>query len=70
MNEAAIKLQITKRLEKLPIELQKQVLDFTEALVSSTPKGVKGKHLLKFSGTISEEDANSMIQTIGKNCKK
>lgn len=70
MNETAIKLQIAKRLEKLPIKLQKKVLDFTEALVSSTQKGVKGKHLLKFSGMITEADADNMIQAIEENCEK
>jgi hypothetical protein len=44
-------------------------LDFAESIVPSAQKGVKGKHLLKFSGTITEEDANSMIQAIEESCE-
>ena len=70
MNKTAIKIQVAKRLDKLPVELQKQVLDFTEDLVMSVAKGVHGKRLLKFSGAIAEKDADAMIQAIEESCEK
>lgn len=70
MNKTAIKIQVAKRLDKLPLELQKQVLDFTEELVMSVAKGVHGKQLLKFSGVITEKDADAMMQTIEESCEK
>ncbi|MBU2446971.1 MAG: hypothetical protein KJ666_15575 [Bacteroidetes bacterium] len=70
MNKTAIKIQVAKRLDKLPVELQKQVLDFTEDLVMSVAKGVHGKRLLKFSGAITEKDANAMLQAIEESCEK
>lgn len=54
-----IKEELEKQLEKLPTELQKQVLDFPHELVHARHQGVPGKQLLAFAGTIPEDVAMS-----------
>ena len=47
---SAITQQIINQLDQLPLELQRKVIDFMQALVISLPKGVPGKQLLRFAG--------------------
>lgn len=65
-----IKDEIVKQLDQLPFDLQKRVLDFAQALVISLPKGVSGKQLLRFSGTLTSEDAEAMSIAIETECEK
>jgi hypothetical protein len=58
-----------EQLDKLPIELQKRVLDFTHALFISAPRGTPGKNLLRFAGMIDEEDLNVMEKAIEEGCE-
>ena len=67
---ASIKQEIIEQLDKLPIELQKRVLDFTHALVISEPKGVPGSELLKFVGIITPEEADAMEKAIEEGCEQ
>ncbi len=53
--DALLKEEIINELEQLYSDKQAQVLDFVKAL-SSKIEGVKGKELLKFSGSIDKED--------------
>jgi len=66
----AITQQIVKQLDQLPFELQRRVLDFTRALVLSLPRGVPGKQLLRFAGTIGLDDIQAMSQAIEAGCEK
>ena len=70
MTHSSIKQEIVKQLDYLPPEMQRRVLDFTRALASSLPKGVPGKELLRFSGFLSSEDAQAMIQAIESGCEQ
>jgi hypothetical protein len=67
---ASIKQEIIKQLDKLPLELQRRVLDFAHALVMSTPRGMSGKDLLRFAGIIDEEDLKAMEKAIEEGCER
>lgn len=65
----AIKEQILKELDSLPYDFQRRVLDFTQALALSVPKGVPGKQLLHFAGSISKDDLQIMAAAIEAECE-
>jgi hypothetical protein len=67
---ASIKQEIIDQLDKLPIELQKRVLDFTHTLVRSIPRGTPGKDIIRFAGMIDEEDLNIMEKAIEEGCER
>jgi len=67
---SAVTQQIISQLDKLPLELQRRVLDFIQALILSLPKGVPGKQLLRFAGTIGPDDIQAMKQAIEAGCEK
>lgn len=63
----AIKHNLIAQLGKLPYDLQLRVLDFVKGL---EPKGVDGKSLLRFEGTIHADDLKLMATAIEENCEK
>ena len=64
MIDASIESQLSSCLGRLPVEQQRQVLDFARALVTASPTGVRGSSLLGFAGTIDAGDLNLMEQAI------
>ncbi|HHW41883.1 MAG TPA: hypothetical protein GXX19_12210 [Syntrophomonadaceae bacterium] len=64
-----VKQEILKQLDRLPYEVQRQVLNYVRTL-ASFPKGVPGKQLVRFAGTLSEEDARVMSQAIEIGCEQ
>jgi hypothetical protein len=62
--------QVVEQLKGLPDELQRRVLEFTRALVVSTPHGTPGRELLRFVGTIPKESAELMRQAIEEDCER
>jgi len=62
--------QIVEQLKTLPYELQRRVLEFTRALASSTPRGVPGQRLLRFSGAIPLNDLQRMSRAVDEGCEK
>jgi hypothetical protein len=66
----AIKEKLLEQVNTLPENMQRRVLDFAQALAMSTPKGVPGKQLLKFTGGISAEDARQMMKAVEEGCEK
>ena len=54
---------------KLPVEQQRQVLEFARALTRAKVHGVKGQDLLRFAGTIESEDLATIAQTIEEGCE-
>lgn len=62
--------KIVEQLKILPHELQWRVLEFTHALVLSTPHGVPGKQLLRFAGLIPLDDLQLMQQAIEEGCER
>ena len=65
-----IKRELEERLNQLPLDLQRRVLDFASALVTSRPKGTKGQALLRFAGTIPQEDLQEMSRAIEEGCEQ
>ena len=62
--------KVVEQLKDLPQELQWRVLEFTRTLAISTPKGVPGQQLLRFSGIISPDDAQMMREAIEQGCER
>ncbi|MEW6448808.1 MAG: hypothetical protein AB1426_12145 [Bacillota bacterium] len=65
-----VKKEILKQLDRLPPEFQRRVLDFTQALALSVPKGVSGKKLLRFAGILTPEEAQTMKKAIEAGCEQ
>jgi hypothetical protein len=62
--------QILEQVNDLPYAEQRRVLDFARALAQSKSQGVPGKELLRFAGTIPNEDLKRMSAAIEENCEK
>ena len=62
--------KLIEQLKDLPQELQWRVLEFTRALVISTPHGVAGIQYLQFAGTIQLDDIKVMRQAIEQGCEQ
>ena len=56
--------QVIEHLKIMPQDLQYQVLEFARNLTSSKIKGVPGKQLLPFAGSIPKEDLQLMSEAI------
>ncbi len=67
MNQSFIE-QVTDRLETLPDDFFKPVLEFIQ-LLQHEKRGVPGRTLMKFAGTITPEDAEHMLQSIEQDCR-
>ncbi|MBW6521832.1 MAG: hypothetical protein K0A99_12630 [Desulfoarculaceae bacterium] len=70
MLNVTVKKQIINQMGLLDYEHQRRVLDFARALVVTCPKGVPGKQLLSFAGTIPADDLKVMEQAIEDSCEK
>ncbi len=66
---ALIEKEILQQLDELPLEQQRQVLDFARALARRRPTGVPGSELLRFAGTIEHTDLQLMAEAIETGCK-
>jgi hypothetical protein len=66
----AVKEQILSDLDRLSAEEQKRAAELVHSLVSPTPKGTPGHDLLRFVGTIDDESARQMIETIEEECER
>lgn len=62
-----IKDNLIAEIDKLPLELQRRLLDFVKTLV---PKGVEGKSLLRFEGAIPAGDLALISEVIEESCEK
>lgn len=70
MTNTTVEKHLREQLRHLPIEQQRQVLEFARALVKARVHGVPGKDLLRFAGTIDSEDLITIEQTINEGCEK
>jgi hypothetical protein len=66
----SIKDDLIDQIENMPYELQIKVLDFAKQLQTGKLKGVKGKDLMQFVGTIDEEDLDLMEKAIEEGCER
>ena len=69
MNDTVIS-QVIQQMETLPIHLQQQVLDFIQELATSAQRGVPGRQLLQFAGTIPPDDLQLIRQAIKEDCER
>lgn len=65
-----LKDEILERLDRLPSHLQRRVVDFADALVSTEPQGVPGTQLLKHAGAIDSQSLREMEQAIEEGCER
>ena len=70
MVSPAIKDELLSRMGQLPLDMQRRVLDFADALVRTEPKGVSGEALAPIVGTLDEESARQMIEAIEEGCEQ
>jgi hypothetical protein len=70
MINTTVEKHLREQLRHLPIEQQRQVLEFARALVKTRVHGVPGKDLLRFAGTISSEDLTTIEQSVNEECEK
>ncbi|MBI3583465.1 MAG: hypothetical protein HY096_05875 [Nitrospinae bacterium] len=67
MTNTFIKDNLINQLDKLPYDLQLRVLDFAKTLM---PKGVDGKSLFRFEGSIPLDDLHLISKAIEEGCEK
>jgi len=67
MTNTSIKDALVAQIDRLPYDLQLRVLDFAKALI---PKGVQGKSLLRYEGTIPADDLQLISKAIEENCER
>ena len=70
MTESVITQQLVQQVDQLPLEFQRKVLDFAQALALALPKGVPGRSLLRFAGAIEAEDLKTMSKAIEAGCER
>ena len=70
MTHSTIAQQTMQQINQLPVDLQRKVLDFAQALVLSLPKGTPGQNLLRFAAIMDPDDIQAMTQAIKKGCER
>jgi hypothetical protein len=65
-----IKTRVIEQLDTLPESLQRQVLEFVQALRVVARRGVPGTQLLQFAGAIPADDLETIQQTIEDGCEQ
>lgn len=63
-----VKDEIVARVDKLPPEIQEQVLRFVASLAAPAQKGESGAGLRYFSGSLDPVSAREMVRTIEDEC--
>jgi hypothetical protein len=69
MTDINIGQEILRELAQLPTDQQQEVLEYVRALSARRPRGVEGKSLLKFTGTVPQDDLSLMRQAIAEACE-
>src|SRR5271157_826276 len=62
--------EIARQVEKLPPDMQEQVLRFAASLSASAPVGEKGARLRQFSSSLDSVSARQMSQAIEEECEQ
>jgi hypothetical protein len=66
----AVESELREQLKLLPLDQQQKVLEFARSLVSTRIRGIPGKNLLHFAGSIDKEALEAMKEAIEENCEK
>lgn len=70
MATLAMKNELLHQVNRLPMNMQLQVLQFARALEITTHLQRPGSSLLSFAGCIPKEDLNTMAKVIHDGCEK
>ncbi len=70
MTNPILEKALHDQLDQLPLEQQRQVLEFARALATAPVRGVPGHTLVPFAGTIEADDLLTMTQAIEDGCEK
>ncbi|UCH96008.1 MAG: hypothetical protein JSV88_03935 [Candidatus Aminicenantes bacterium] len=71
MQQMTVREQIERELDVLSVNMQRKILDYITHLSGpGIPPGVPGKELLKFAGTLADEDARELTQIIEEGCER
>ena len=70
MVDAKIHDELIQQLDKLPIAVQRRVVEFARSLVSLPAQGVPGKDLIRFAGVIDPVDGKAMLEAIEVGCEQ
>lgn len=70
MTYSTIAEELLKQLDQLPLEFQKKVLEFAQALNATALKGKPGKDLLKFAGAIDQDSLKAMKEAVEYDCER
>ncbi len=62
--------ELVARVEKLPPEMQEQVLRFVASLTAPRPAGESGTALRRFSGSLDPVSAQEIAQAIEDHCER
>jgi ADP-dependent phosphofructokinase/glucokinase len=62
--------EIAEQVEKLPPDMQEQVLRFVASLATSAPVGENGARLRQFSSSLDSVSARQMTQAIDEECER
>jgi hypothetical protein len=66
----ALEAELQQQLERLGPEQRREVLEFAQALAARRPRGVPGREITRFAGTISLADLDVMTAEIEAACEK
>ena len=67
---STIEREIHGYLDRMPVTLQREVMDFARSLAGAERRKVPGKDLLQFAGAIDAEDLALMSQAIDAGCER
>ena len=70
MISPTVEAELREQLEQMPPEKQQRVVEFARELARSKPKGVPGRDLLRFAGTIERDDLELMARAIEEDCER
>jgi len=65
-----IRAEIAERVDKLPPDLQEEVLRFVSSLETAPQSGQPGSALRRFSGYLDPESAREMTDAIEEGCER
>jgi len=65
-----IRQEIANRIDRLPPEMQEEVLRFVASLDPASLRGESGAVLRQFAGTLDRTSAQQMIQAIEDECER
>jgi hypothetical protein len=68
--ESMIIDEVIEQLSAMPLNLQRQVLDYVEALRASSIRGMPGRDLTRFANSISRDDLDAMQAAIEADCER